>query len=177
MNDTEGLWTLCAEALREQVSDAIWQAYLSGITPLSIKDHEILLGVPNKLIRDRVESRFLGLIQDTVAGTLGRELIVHLEVMAPLDDRESIGGRSEVADPSPGPVNPPARATSPPKTRNRAAPAAAAKTLSGVAGFFGGAHHLSNKRFVADASRSRGQFVIALAHGQKLTSTRRLSKP
>ena len=45
-----------AEALREQVSDAIWQAYLSGITPLSIKEHEILLGVPNKLIRDRVES-------------------------------------------------------------------------------------------------------------------------
>ena len=114
MNDTEDLWISCAEALREQVSDAIWQAYLSGITPLSIKDHEILLGVPNKLIRDRVESRFLGLIQDTVAGTLGRELIVHLEVMAPLDDRESIGGRSEVADPSPGPVNPPARATSPP---------------------------------------------------------------
>ena len=34
MNDTEGLWILCSEALREQVSDAIWQAYLSGITPL-----------------------------------------------------------------------------------------------------------------------------------------------
>ena len=31
-----------------------------------------MLGVPNKLIRDRVESRFLGLIQDTVTATLGR---------------------------------------------------------------------------------------------------------
>ena len=90
MNDTEGLWISCAEALREQVSDAIWQAYLSGITPLSIKEHEILLGVPNKLIRDRVESRFLGLIQDTVTGTLGRDVTVHLEVMAPLDDRGSV---------------------------------------------------------------------------------------
>jgi len=88
VNDTEDLWISCAEALREQVSDAIWQAYLSGITPLSIKEHEILLGVPNKLIRDRVESRFLALIQDTVAGTLGRDLTVHLEVMAPLDDQE-----------------------------------------------------------------------------------------
>ena len=56
MNDTESLWILCSEALREQVSDAIWQAYLSGITPLSIKDSEIVLGVPNTLIRDRVES-------------------------------------------------------------------------------------------------------------------------
>ena len=88
MNDTEDLWTSCSEALREQVSDAIWQAYLSGITPLSIQEHEILLGVPNKLIRDRVESRFLELIQDTVTGTLGRDVTVHLQVMAPLDDRE-----------------------------------------------------------------------------------------
>ncbi len=74
MNDTEDVWKSCSEALREQVSDAIWQAYLSGITPLSIKDHEIVLGVPNTLIRDRVESRFLGLIQDTVTGTVGRDL-------------------------------------------------------------------------------------------------------
>jgi chromosomal replication initiator protein len=84
VNDTESLWTSCSEALREQVSDAIWQAYLSGITPLSIKDSEIVLGVPNTLIRDRVESRFLGLIQDTVTGTVGRDLVVQLEVVAPI---------------------------------------------------------------------------------------------
>ena len=88
MNDTEDLWISCADALREQVSDAIWQAYLSGITPLSIKEQEIVLGVPNKLIRDRVESRFLALIQDTVTGTLGRDLVVHLEVVAPDEERD-----------------------------------------------------------------------------------------
>ncbi len=100
MNDTEDLWISCAEALREQVSDAIWQAYLSGITPMSIKEHEILLGVPNKLIRDRVESRFLALIQDTVTGTLGRDLTVRLEVQAPLDDR----GAEGTAEDEPGPA-------------------------------------------------------------------------
>ncbi len=84
MNDTEDVWKSCSDALREQVSDAIWQAYLSGISPLSIKDHEIVLGVPNTLIRDRVESRFLGLIQDTVTGTVGRDLAVQLEVVAPV---------------------------------------------------------------------------------------------
>ena len=84
MNDTEGLWILCAEALREQVSEAIWQAYLSGITPLSVAENEIVLGVPNTLIRDRVESRFIGLIQDTVISTVGAPLTVRLEVVAPL---------------------------------------------------------------------------------------------
>jgi chromosomal replication initiator protein len=82
--DTDDLWKSCSEALREQVSDASWQAYLSGITPLSIKDGEIVLGVPNTLIRDRVESRFLGLIQATVTGTVGRNLVVQLEVVAPV---------------------------------------------------------------------------------------------
>jgi chromosomal replication initiator protein len=96
VNDTEDLWTMCSDALREQVSDAIWQAYLSGITPLSIKDSEIVLGVPNTLIRDRVESRFLGLIQDTVTVATGRDLLVQLEVMAPADElveeAEFVGG-------------------------------------------------------------------------------------
>jgi chromosomal replication initiator protein len=103
VNDTEGLWILCSEALREQVSDAIWQAYLSGITPLAVKDQEIVLGVPNTLIRDRVESRFLGLIQDTVTGTVGRDLSVQLEVVVPPHDQgeDSLGGlMAELADPS-----------------------------------------------------------------------------
>ena len=37
-----------------------------------------------RLIRDRVESRFLGLIQDTVVGTVGTSLAVRLEVVAPI---------------------------------------------------------------------------------------------
>jgi len=86
VNETEGLWISCSAALREQVSDAIWQAYLSGITPLSIDEGEIVLGVPNTLIRDRVESRFLGLIQDTLTGTVGRDLVVRLEVLAPVHE-------------------------------------------------------------------------------------------
>lgn len=98
VNDTENLWISCADALREQVSDAIWQAYLSGITPVSIKEHEIVLGVPNKLIRDRVESRFLGLIQDTVTGTLGRDLVVQLEVVAPDEEQDRAVAAADPVD-------------------------------------------------------------------------------
>lgn len=83
MNDTEGLWTLCSQALRDQVSESSWQAYLSGIAPLSIAADEIVLGVPNTLIRDRVETRFIGLIRDTVVTIAGAPLGVRLEVMAP----------------------------------------------------------------------------------------------
>jgi chromosomal replication initiator protein len=110
VNDTEDLWISCSDALREQVSDAIWQAYLSGITPVSIKEHEIVLGVPNKLIRDRVESRFLGLIQDTVTGTLGRDLVVQLEVVAPDEARDRAVAATDLID-DVRPSSPPARST------------------------------------------------------------------
>ena len=115
MNDTDDLWTSCADALREQVSDAIWQAYLSGVTPVSIEEHEIVLGVPNKLIRDRVESRFLGLIQDTVTATVGRDLVVQLEVVALSEEREHLPvGRSRARRRPPSPW--PRRGTAPART-------------------------------------------------------------
>lgn len=97
VNETEHLWITCADALREQVSDVIWQTYLVGITPLVIDQDAIVLGVPNTLIRDRVESRFLGLIEDTVTSTLGRPLSVRLEVVAPAYEpaEDSLPGASE----------------------------------------------------------------------------------
>jgi chromosomal replication initiator protein len=114
VNDPEGLWMMCSDALREQVSDAIWQAYLSGITPLSIKNTEIVLGVPNSLIRDRVESRFLGLIQDTVTSTAGRDLIVQLEVVAPVLHSVESGPDGEPTDiEAPYPTNDQSRSPAP----------------------------------------------------------------
>jgi chromosomal replication initiator protein len=126
VNETEGLWTSCSQALREQVSDATWQAYLSGITPVAIKDSEIVLAVPNTLIRDRVESRFLGLIRDTVTGTVGRDLRVQLEVVAPAyEPAEDARSGSPDAVESANAVNAPGRSpgwgesTTAPATRSR----------------------------------------------------------
>src|ERR1019366_6832760 len=94
--------------------------YLSGITPLAIKNGEIVLGVPNTLIRDRVESRFLGLIQDTVNGTTGRDLVVQLEVVAPI--YEPAEHNLSAAEPDPGGPStasapPPPGAPTPPRNR------------------------------------------------------------
>lgn len=89
MDKTDEMWTTCAEALKEQVSEASWRAYLADIHPIASTGDELILGVPNSLIRDRVDARFLGLIEDTVTTTLGHDVTVRLEVVAPehTDDR------------------------------------------------------------------------------------------
>jgi len=65
------LWKKCTGSLREQVSDSTWQLWLSGIEPVEYADGVFLLEVPNGLIRERVESRYLPMIEDTLANEIG----------------------------------------------------------------------------------------------------------
>jgi len=59
--------------------------WLSGVEPVSITDtaHEgvLVLGVPNSAVRDRVESRFVPLIEGTLASIAGQTVKVRLQVL------------------------------------------------------------------------------------------------
>ena len=59
MTQAGDLWTRCTGSLRDQVSESTWQLWLSGIEPVAYTDGEFVLSVPNGLIRERVESRYL----------------------------------------------------------------------------------------------------------------------
>jgi chromosomal replication initiator protein len=80
VNEADGLWTRCTEALRDQVSEATWHMWLSGIRPVSLESGVLVLGVPNQVVRERVESRFLPLIEDTLAGEAGSAVAARLLV-------------------------------------------------------------------------------------------------
>ena len=80
MDETNGLWTRCATPLREQVSDTTWQMWLSGIQPVSYDGTTLVLCVPNSVVRDRVEGRFLPLIKETLAVLAGHGVDVRLRV-------------------------------------------------------------------------------------------------
>jgi len=77
------LWTRCTASLREQVSDATWQMWLAGLHPISFVDGVMVLGVSNSVVRERVESRFLPLIQETLGGMLGSPVTTRLQVIEP----------------------------------------------------------------------------------------------
>jgi len=81
VNDSHGLWTLCTASLREQVSDTTWQLWLSSIDPLSLESGVMVLGVPNSVVRERVESRFLPLIEETLAAMAGQPVKAQLQVV------------------------------------------------------------------------------------------------
>ena len=80
VNQAADLWTKCTGSLREQVSDSTWQLWLSGIEPVEYADGVFVLEVPNGLIRERVESRYLPMIEDTLANEVGSPVRGRLQV-------------------------------------------------------------------------------------------------
>ncbi len=62
------------------MSESTWQLWLSGIEPVAFTDGVFTLSVPNGLIRERVESRYLPMIEDTLANEVGAPVRGRLEV-------------------------------------------------------------------------------------------------
>ena len=122
MDETNGLWTRCTAALREQVSDFTWQMYLSHLRPLSLDGGELVLGVDDLVVRERVESRFLPLIVATLTTTSGQPLTVRLQVVE-RPEHAAAAVRAEPPPPATGPSEPVLEA----RARARARPARAAR--------------------------------------------------
>jgi chromosomal replication initiator protein len=87
------LWTKCSGSLRDQVSESTWQLWLSGIEPVAFTDGVFVLAVPNGLIRERVESRYLPMIEDTLANEVGSPVRGRLEVHEVVDVPGTAGGK------------------------------------------------------------------------------------
>jgi chromosomal replication initiator protein len=77
------LWTRCSKSLRDQVSESTWQLWLAGIEPVGLADGVFTLSVPSPFIRERVESRYLLMIEDTLANEVGDPVRVRLSVREP----------------------------------------------------------------------------------------------
>ncbi|HMC41065.1 MAG TPA: chromosomal replication initiator protein DnaA [Acidimicrobiales bacterium] len=80
MTEAERLWILCSQALRSQVAEATWKTWFEAISPLRVDDDALVLGVPSSLAKERIDGRYLPLVQDALTGAAGSHLDVHIEV-------------------------------------------------------------------------------------------------
>ncbi len=89
VTEAQQLWNDCSGALRSQVSEAAWKAWFSGIRPLAVSNGTLILGVPNAVVRDRLEGRFSALLQDALHDSSGKDYPVKFDVEiaeAPIPD-------------------------------------------------------------------------------------------
>ena len=78
------LWDKCAESLRDQVSDAVWQSSFSSAKPVSLGDDELVVAVPNAVVKERIEGRYLPLVREAlaVAGAPDLTMVLEVDVMS-----------------------------------------------------------------------------------------------
>jgi chromosomal replication initiator protein len=83
VTDAGELWRACTKTLRLQVSEATWRTWFEGLEPLTIEADTLVLAVPSSLVRERLEGRYLAMVEDAVAEAAGGHLAVQLRVKAP----------------------------------------------------------------------------------------------
>jgi chromosomal replication initiator protein len=129
LNDAQQLWDQCSSAIQSQVAEATWRTWFASVAPVAIINGTLVLAVPNILVKERLESRFEGLLRDAMHDSTGGDLPIRFDVLV----TEHVTG-----DPALGATNPVAHeamTTSPPgpaeiPIRESRDPAGAMATMS-----------------------------------------------
>ncbi len=80
VTDAEELWRTCSRNLRLQMSDATWRAWFASVEAVDVTGDVLSLSVPSATVRNRMETRFLAMIEDTLVDLAGRVLQIRLQV-------------------------------------------------------------------------------------------------
>ena len=66
MSNVNQLWDACAQSIRDQVSDGVWNSTFKEARPLSVTNDELVLTVPSQWVKDRVEGPFKPLVAEAL---------------------------------------------------------------------------------------------------------------
>ncbi len=80
MTDAQRLWQACTGTIREQLTEAVWQTTFEEVSVEPGDSGELVLRVPNLLVRDRIEKRFLSLVRDALDDAGGASFTLRLAV-------------------------------------------------------------------------------------------------
>jgi chromosomal replication initiator protein len=82
VDDGTELWTRCAGHVRGQVTDATWRPWFAVIEAVSFDGSTLVLSVPSAVVRDRLEERYLGLLEGSAGDAAGHPVRVSVRMRA-----------------------------------------------------------------------------------------------
>jgi chromosomal replication initiator protein len=90
VTDVRELWNSCSRDLMTQVSEATWRTCFDPLNAVALDENTLVLAVPSTLVLERLQGRYLAMIEDALAETTGERLNVDLLVRAtPAETTES----------------------------------------------------------------------------------------
>jgi len=75
------LWDACAQSIRDQVSDGVWNSTFRQARPQAVSDTELVLTVPSQWVKERIEGRYYQLVLEALgeASTTPVQMIIEVE--------------------------------------------------------------------------------------------------
>jgi chromosomal replication initiator protein len=80
VTEVGGLWTTCSEFLQGEVSEAVWRTWFDGLEPQSVDFSTMVVSAPSSLVRERLEDRYMPVMERCSSKAAGRELKVQIVV-------------------------------------------------------------------------------------------------
>ncbi len=74
------IWDSASSILRSQVSDGVWHSTFAQIDPVDIEAESLVLGVPNALVRERLDGKYRALVEEAVTESATIDLTVQFEM-------------------------------------------------------------------------------------------------
>ena len=97
-----------------QVSEATWRTCFDALNAVAMDENTLVLAVPSTLVLERLQGRYLTMIEDTLAETAGEPLKVDLLVRAtPADTTVAAAEASRLSTTTGRPADSPARNVTP----------------------------------------------------------------
>jgi chromosomal replication initiator protein len=93
----EQLWTACAAALREQVSEAVWLTTFSVVTPVMLDDDVLEVTVPSSVVKERIENRYHALVKGALADIDEHDVELTIAVLTDDADVTSATGSGDLS--------------------------------------------------------------------------------
>lgn len=90
VQSAEELWQACSEILRTHVSEAVWLTSFQDTSATDLLDGELVLRAPSTLVKERIESRYLALVQGALTDMGTPEIDIRIEVASAPADLEPV---------------------------------------------------------------------------------------
>jgi chromosomal replication initiator protein len=76
------LWQELSEQFRSQIGDAAYRTWFTSLEPVSVSAGEVILSTPSPLAKERLETRYRGLLSELFEQALGAQPDIRIQVRA-----------------------------------------------------------------------------------------------
>ena len=96
LQNANSLWETCSELIKVQVSEVIWNTTFRELEAIDLTDDGLTIAVPSRLVKDRIESRYLGIVRDALIESHNGPITMEFQVR--VDEQALLGLNSTVVD-------------------------------------------------------------------------------